>query len=167
MAIFGGNNVIPITKAAEFVANMQKTHLDDTDKDMYNRYIKLLIESMKMVSTDGINLNEEDFCKLMSMTVADKNAISEEQLYERMIIQQFNKVDKKREGKINLENFKALLQRSGFHFKENEFETLLKCYFKNKEEITLDDFKLFATGNCVKITQSPKKKITEEDKEEK
>jgi len=39
---------------------------------MFNRYIQLLIRSMKMISTDGINLNENDFWNLMEITVANK-----------------------------------------------------------------------------------------------
>ena len=35
---------------------------------------------------------------------------------------------------------------------------LVYHYFKNKEEITLEEFKMFATGNVVKNTADPPKK---------
>ena len=54
---------------------------------------------------------------------------------------------------INVEDFKALIERSGFKFEAGEFENLIKWYFKNKDEITLEEFKMFDTGNCVKLTE--------------
>ena len=46
--------------------------------------------------------------------------------------------------------FKALIERSGFEFQDGEFENLMRWYFTGKDTITMDEFKLFATGNLVK-----------------
>ena len=57
-----------------------------------------------------------------------------------------------------IDDFKALIERAGFKFEKGEFENLIKWYFRNKESITLEEFKLFATGKCVKL-QDTKPKI--------
>ena len=57
---------------------------------------------------------------------------------------------------INIDDFKELIERSGFKFEDGEFENLIKYYFRNKEEITLEEFKMFAKGECVKLVE-PKK----------
>ena len=56
-----------------------------------------------------------------------------------------------------IEDFKALIERAGFKFEKGEFENLIKWYFRNKESITLEEFKLFATGKCVKLQDTKPK----------
>ena len=58
---------------------------------------------------------------------------------------------------VEVGEFKNLIERSGFKFQEGEFQNLVKWYFRGKETITLEEFKLFATGNCVKMVDSKKK----------
>ena len=70
----------------------------------------------------------------------------------------FYRIKHKKTESINVEDFKNLIERSGFKFEPGEFENLIKWYFKNKDEITLEEFKLFATGQTVKIPEQPKKK---------
>jgi hypothetical protein len=50
-----------------------------------------------------------------------------------------------------------LIERAGFKFERGEFENLIKWYFRNKETISLEEFKLFATGKCVKLVDSKPK----------
>ena len=54
---------------------------------------------------------------------------------------------------IEIEDFKNLIERAGFKFEKGEFENLIKWYFRNKDTITLAEFKLFATGQCVKAVE--------------
>ena len=68
----------------------------------------------------------------------------------------FYRIKHKKTESIQVEDFKDLIERSGFKFEAGEFENLVKWYFKNKEEITLEEFKLFATGNLTKQTDPPK-----------
>ena len=49
-----------------------------------------------------------------------------------------------------------MIERSGFEFAEGEFENLVRWYFRGKETITMDEFKLFATGNCIKMVDKKK-----------
>lgn len=57
---------------------------------------------------------------------------------------------------MNIEEFKGLIERSGFTFENGEFENLIRWYFRGKEVITMEEFKLFATGNCVKMVDKKK-----------
>ncbi len=68
----------------------------------------------------------------------------------------FYRIKHKKTESIHVEDFKDLIERSGFKFEAGEFENLVKWYFKNKEEISLEEFKLFATGNLTKQTDPPK-----------
>ena len=68
----------------------------------------------------------------------------------------FYRIKHQKTDLINVEDFKNLIERSGFKFEAGEFENLIKWYFKNKDEITLEEFKQFATGNCVKATDVKK-----------
>ena len=61
------------------------------------------------------------------------------------------------ENEVNINDFRDLIERSGFSFENGEFENLIKWYFRGKEQITMEEFKLFATGNCVKMTDAKKK----------
>ena len=70
----------------------------------------------------------------------------------------FYRIKHKKTETVNIEDFKELIERSGFKFELGEFENLIKWYFRNKDEITLEEFKMFATGNCVKMTEPAKKK---------
>ena len=68
----------------------------------------------------------------------------------------FFRVKHKKVESIVIEDFKDLIERSGFTFEKGEFENLVKWYFRNKDSITLDEFKLFATGQCVKASDGGK-----------
>ena len=63
----------------------------------------------------------------------------------------FYRIKHQKTEEVSIDEFRELIERSGFQFMEGEFENLIKWYFRGKEEITLEDFKLFATGNCVKV----------------
>ena len=52
----------------------------------------------------------------------------------------FYRIRHKKTDTINTEEFKDLIERSGFKFEPGEFENLVKWYFKNKEEITMEEF---------------------------
>jgi hypothetical protein len=69
----------------------------------------------------------------------------------------FFRIKHKKTDQIHVDEFKELIERAGFKFEKGEFENLIKWYFRNKETITLEEFKLFATGNCVKLQDTKKK----------
>ena len=77
------------------------------------------------------------------------------QQYDMFLDRLFYRIKHQKTDLIKVEDFKALIERSGFKFEPGEFENLIKWYFRNKDEITLEEFKMFATGNCVKL-QDPK-----------
>lgn len=63
----------------------------------------------------------------------------------------FFRIKHKKTEAIQIEDFKDLIERAGFKFEKGEFENLVKWYFRNKEVITLEEFKMFATGQIVKL----------------
>jgi len=113
---------------------------------------------MQGLSTDRKTLNEDQFCNLMqSYEPQTSNEFTDEQQYDMFLERLFFRIKHKKTETIQIEEFKGLIERSGFKFEKGEFENLVKWYFRNKETITLEEFKLFATGNIVKL-QDPKKK---------
>ena len=69
----------------------------------------------------------------------------------------FFRIKHKKTESILIEEFKDLIERAGFNFEKGEFENLVKWYFRNKESITLEEFKLFATGKIAKLADNKKK----------
>ena len=45
---------------------------------------------------------------------------------------------------------KELIERSGIKYQDGELAMLVKWYFKSKEEIGFEDFKVFANGSLQK-----------------
>lgn len=84
------------------------------------------------------------------------NEFTDEQQYDMFLERLFFRIKHKKTESIQIEDFKELITRAGFKFEKGEFENLIKWYFRNKETITLEDFKLFATGNIVKLQDKKK-----------
>ena len=107
-----------------------------------------------MMSYSGghYELNEDQFCELMqSFEVQNEYEFSDQQQYDMFLDRLFYRIKHQKSDVINVDDFKNLIERSGFKFEQGEFENLIKWYFRNKDEITLEEFKMFATGNCVKL----------------
>ena len=149
---FKSDNVIEIEKAADFVVNLLKRPVvTKYDQEAEDRFHKSLFNIMSSYSKDGKYLNEDQFCSLMqTFEVQNDYEFTDAQQYDMFLERLFYRIKHKKTESINTEDFKNLIERSGFKFEDGEFENLIKWYFKNKEEITMEEFKLFATGNIVK-----------------
>ena len=77
---------------------------------------------------------------------------TDEQQYDMFLERLFYRITHKKVESVETKDFKALIERSGFKYQDNEFENLMRWYFRGKDEITLEEFKMFATGNCQKMT---------------
>eukprot|EP00355_Strombidium_rassoulzadegani_P009394 CAMPEP_0168623648 /NCGR_PEP_ID=MMETSP0449_2-20121227/8943_1 /TAXON_ID=1082188 /ORGANISM="Strombidium rassoulzadegani, Strain ras09" /LENGTH=174 /DNA_ID=CAMNT_0008665055 /DNA_START=91 /DNA_END=612 /DNA_ORIENTATION=+ len=148
---FKTDNFIPIDKAAEFVVNLLKRPVVTVyDREAEERFKRSLNKIMASYSKDGETLNEDQFCDLMqSFEVQNEYEFTDAQQYDMFLDRLFYRIKHQKTDSINVEDFKNLIERSGFKFEPGEFENLIKWYFRNKDEITLEEFKLFATGNVV------------------
>ena len=156
---FKTDNYIPLENVAEFVVNLLKRPiLTKYDKEAEERFLNSLHRIMASYSKNQKWLTEDEFCNLMqSFEVKNDYEFTDAQQYDMFLDRLFFRVKHQKTDHINIDDFKSLIERSGFKFEEGEFENLIKWYFKNKDEITLEEFKMFATGNCVKLND-PKKK---------
>ena len=147
---FKTDNYIPIEKAAEFVVNLLKRPvLTKYDKEAEQRFMNSLYRIMASYSKDNKNLNEDEFCNLMqSFEIKNEHEFTDAQQYDMFLDRLFYRIKHQKTDLINVDDFKGLIERSGFKFEDGEFENLIKWYFRNKDEISLEEFKLFATGNC-------------------
>jgi len=157
---FKTDNYIPIEKAADFVVNLLKRPVKTKyDQEAEARFLASLKNIMASYSKNGKDLNEDEFCQLMqSFEVQSDYEFTDQQQYDMFLDRLFYRIKHQKTETINADDFKELIERSGFKFEAGEFENLIKWYFKNKDEITLEEFKMFATGQTVKTTEQPKKK---------
>ena len=156
---FKTDNFIPIENAAEFVVNLLKRPvLTKYDKEAEERFMNSLFRIMASYSKNQKTLTEDEFCNLMqSFEIKNQYEFTDAQQYDMFLDRLFYRIKHQKTELINVDDFKNLIERSGFKFEDGEFENLIKWYFRNKDEITLDEFKMFATGNCVKLTEAKKK----------
>ena len=155
---FKTDNIIPIDKAATFVVNLLKRPVKTKyDQEAEERFLKSLYQIMASYSSDKKNLNEDEFCNLMqSFEIQNEYEFTDAQQYDMFLDRLFYRIKHEKTEVINVEDFKKLIERSGFKFEMGEFENLIKWYFRNKDEITLEEFKMFATGQCVKLSDQKK-----------
>ena len=155
---FKTDNIIPIDKAATFVVNLLKRPVKTKyDQEAEERFLKSLYQIMASYSSDKKNLNEDEFCNLMqSFEIQNEYEFTDAQQYDMFLDRLFYRIKHEKTEVINVDDFKKLIERSGFKFEMGEFENLIKWYFRNKDEITLEEFKMFATGQCVKLSDQKK-----------
>ena len=156
---FKTDNFIPIDKAAEFVVNLLKrpvkTKYDREAEERFRASLNRIMETYAKKKQG--QLDEDEFCNLMqSFETKNDYEFTDAQQYDMFLDRLFYRIKHQKTEVINVDDFKGLIERSGFKFEDGEFENLIKWYFRNKDEITLEEFKLFATGQVVKMTE-PKK----------
>ena len=81
---------------------------------------------------------------------------TDEEQYDQFLERLFYRIQHKNTQEVAIADFRGLIERSGFEFAPGEFENLVRWYFRGKETITMDEFKLFATGNCIKMVDKKK-----------
>ena len=105
-----------------------------------------------------MHINEQEFCELMRtfVTTPGSSEFTDEEQYDMFLERLFYRIKHQKTDQVQVEEFRDLIERSGFKFVDGEFNNLIKWYFRGKETITLDEFKLFATGDCVKMVDQKK-----------
>ena len=102
-------------------------------------------------------INETKFCELMrTFNTSNAYEFSDEEQYNQFLERLFYRIQHKNTQEVDINEFRDLIERSGFQFQEGEFENLIRWYFRGKETISMEEFKLFATGNCIKIVDKKK-----------
>ncbi len=130
----------------EHVANMFQGGLDMQDKEMFARFKKSFRECILEYSADKKHLSEEEFCKMMETINKGLSKEKMGKIHGKFMVQLFRRMDTEYSGAISMPQFKELLERGKFKFREGEFESLKEAYFPGKDQITQDDFVFFASG---------------------
>ena len=138
---------MPVDKVTEFVADLLQRPINtEDDEAAEKRFRKSLQENLSQFGKDG-RIYEKSFCELMkTYEVTSSLEYSDEKQYDIFLERLFYRINHKKMEQVNVEDFRNLIERSGFKFEDHEFESLIKWYFRGKETITLDEFKMFATG---------------------
>lgn len=152
LVLFGGDDQIDIEEIVEHVAELFKGGVDEQDKEMYARFKNSFRQCILEYSTDKKHLTEEEFCKMMNDINKGYSPEKLGKIHGKFMIQLFRRVDTEYTGAISIPQFKQLLERGKFKFKEGEFELLKETYFKEKEQISQDDFVYFSSGLLPKQT---------------
>ena len=162
LVLFGGDDQIAIEDIVEHVAELFKGGADEQDKEMYARFQNSFRKCIVEYSKDKQHLKEEEFCNMMNDINKGHTPEKLGKIHGKFMIQLFRRVDSDYTGTISIPQLKQLLERGKFKFKEGEFELLKETYFKDKEQITQDDFVYFSSGLLPKQTSvsfSPSSKL--------
>ena len=116
------------------------------DPEMFARFKKSFRECITEYSSDNKHLTEQEFCSMMQAINKDQSKEKLGKIHGKFMVQLFRRVDTEYAGAINMTQFKQLLERGKFKFKEGEFEALKAAYFRDKEYITQDEFVFFSSG---------------------
>ena len=152
---FRTDNYLPVTGVANFVKNLLKRPINNEyDKQAEDRFYNSLVNNLERYASRDGRIFEKEFCELMrTFETQSEQEFTDEQQYDMFLERLFYRIKHQKCEVVSTEEFRDLIERSGFKFQDSEFNNLIKWYFQGKEEITLDDFKLFATGAIVKQVQ--------------
>ena len=147
-----------VKEVAKFVNDLLKRPIiTEYDQQAEDRFIASLERNLNRFAKDG-QINENSFCELMrTFETTSESEYTDEEQYDMFLERLFYRIRHEKCEEVAVEEFKDLIERSGFRISPGEFNNLLKWYFRGKEKITLEEFKLFATGNCVKVVDAKKK----------
>ncbi len=159
LVLFGGNNQIDIEHIVDHVSHLFMGGLDMQDKDMFARFQKSFRDCVQEYSSDKKHLTEEEFVAMMKKINQEQPPEKQGKIHGKFMVQLFRRVDTDYQGVISMEQLKQLLERGRFKFREGEFEALKATYFRDKEQITQDEFVFFSSGLHPKQpSTSPKNK---------
>ena len=163
---FRTDNYLPIEGTAPkhgialFVKNLLSRPIHSEDEEQAEqRFYRSLVNNLKQYAMDGHpdRINETKFCELMrTFNTSNAYEFSDEEQYNQFLERLFYRIQHKNTQEVDINEFRDLIERSGFQFQEGEFENLIRWYFRGKETISMEEFKLFATGNCIKIVDKKK-----------
>ena len=147
-----------VKDVTEFVANLlQRPHQNRDDELAEERFRKSLNDNLQQFAKDG-RIDEKNFCQLMkTFEVSNSMEYSDEKQYDLFLNRLFYRINHKKQEEVSTQDLRTMIERSGFKFEDKEFADLVKWYFRGKDVISLDDFKLFAKGQMVKVADSKKK----------
>ena len=156
---FREDNFVPVSGVANFVQSLLKRPCNTQyDEDAEKRFHASLIKNLEQYAKKDGKIYEKEFCELMrTFETQNESEFTDEQQYDMFLDRLFYRAKHAKVESIEISDFRNLVERSGFKFTEAEFGNLIKWYFKGKETITLEDFKMFATGQLQKVVEKPKK----------
>ena len=96
---------------------------------------------------------------MRTFEVTNSMEYSDEKQYDIFLERLFYRINHKKMDQVHVTDFRKLIERSGFKFEDHEFDAFVSRELggKGKETITLDEFKMFATGLKIKNVESKKK----------
>ena len=150
---FRTDNYVPVREVANFVQNLLKRPINtDYDKEAEDRFHASLMKNLEQYAEKDGRIFEKGFCELMrTFETQNENEFTDEQQYNMFLERLFYRAKHKKTEAISTDDFRDLVERSGFKFSETEFHNLIKWYFRGKDTITLEEFKMFATGQLQKV----------------
>ena len=152
---FRTDNYVPVKEVAAFVQNLLKRPINtEYDEQAEKRFQASLIKNLESYTAKEGKIYENEFCELMrTFETTNENEFTDEQQYDMFLERLFYRAKHQKTEAITIDDFRSLVERSGFKFTEAEFNNLIKWYFRGKDTITLEEFKMFATGQLQKVVE--------------
>ena len=105
-----------------------------------------------LAKKDGKNLYEHEFCLMMEkFSENGANEYSDEQQYELFLDRIFLRIRDQNTDTTSVSAYRKVLEKAGFKINPEEFLNTTKPYFRNKDKITKEEFKMFASGKFERI----------------
>lgn len=150
---FKSDNYVPIEYAADFVISLLKRPIrTNYDKEAEERFKKALILQMVTYAENKKTLTEKEFCVMMDdFSENGPNEYTDEQQYDLFLDRIFLRIRDQTTDTTTVTAYRKVLEKAGFKINPEEFLNATKPYFRNKDRITKEEFKMFAAGKCERI----------------
>ena len=81
----------------------------------------------------------------------EKIVFPKEEEYDQFLERLFYRIKDGSANEVNIDDFRNYIERSGFTFADDEFEKLIERYCRAGDKLTMEEFKKFAAGKCIKL----------------
>ena len=120
---YNTDNYIPIDKCAYFLQNFL---VQVDDEGSHDRFGITLTKSLQKYSSDGKNLNEDQFCEFMrSYELETENEQTDMEQYEGFLEKIFHRLKKEEDDQtVALKDFVDSFQRVGFRMDNADYDLI-------------------------------------------
>ena len=111
---------MPVAGVANFVLNLLKRPIiTEYDKQAEERFHASLMRNLETYAQKDGRIYEKEFCELMrTFETTSPNEFTDEQQYDMFLERLFYRAKHKKSEAISLDDFRDLIERSGFKFTE-------------------------------------------------
>ena len=115
---FKNDNFLLVKQVAEFVKNLLKRPINNKyDEEAEGRCHQSLIKNLEQYASRDGKINETQFCELMrTFETTSESEFTDEQQYDMFLERLFYRIKHEKTESVTVDEFRGLIERSGFKF---------------------------------------------------